>query len=341
MGTRMASGRRSLRIAMSGLVGLGMVAVFGSLLASADAAFASIVGDLVPTVDGTSVTRWVVLFALGGGSVVGACFLLTAPPQPGPPPVRPSRLGGLEWALPVGLLVALFALFVGVQFAALFGSDDYVLRTTGLTYAQYARSGFWQLLAVTVLALGVIVLGSRWARASTASERAWKRGLLGTFAFLTLVIVASALSRMWLYQQAYGFTVLRLLVLTCELWLGVGFLLVLWSVLRLRPGGPARGMVATGVLALLALAVLDPEHFIAEHNIARYAASGEIDTYYLGRLSADAVPALTRLPEPIRSCALAPIAQRLGSADDDWRSANAARAAAVDILADLPATCRS
>ena len=39
----------------------------------------------------------------------------------------------IEWALPIGLLVALFATFVGVALSTMFGGDEHVLRTTGLT----------------------------------------------------------------------------------------------------------------------------------------------------------------------------------------------------------------
>jgi Domain of unknown function (DUF4173) len=326
-------GRSGVRIAVSGVIGLLLVAVFAPLLAAADAAFARLLDDLLPTVDDAVVARGV-LFALGAGAVLGSGFLLAAPPEPpGPRAEGPARLRRVEWALPIGLLVALFGLFVGVQFAALFGSDDYVLQTTGLTYAEYARRGFWQLLAVTVLALGVVLLASRYAPAPTPSDRAWKRGLLATLTGLTLVIVASALSRMWLYQEAYGFTTLRLVVLTCELWLGVCFLLVLVAVLRLRAGPVLRQMAAAGVIALLALAALNPERFVAENNVARFTLTGKIDTYYLSDLSADAVPALLELPAPHRCAALTAIELRLSEPDADWREWNAARAAARPALA--------
>lgn len=319
-----------VRLALSGVVGIVLVAAFGALLASADAAFAGLVDGLVPAWDGSGLGRTVWLFGIAATGTIGACFLLAGPPTPVPPRVvPPSRLRPAEWALPVGLLVGLFALFVGVQFATLFGSDEHVLATTGLTYAEYARTGFWQLLAVTVLALGVIVLGARWA-----PPRAGRRGLLGALTVLTLVIVASALSRMWLYQEAYGFTVPRLLVLACELWLGLGFLLVLGTVLARRPRRPLRGMVVAGAVALLVLAWLDPERFVAERNVARYAATGQVDAYYLAQLSADAVPALAGLPVPLRSCALGPIAARSGG-PDDWRSANLGRAQARDVLAEI------
>ena len=312
---------------------MALLAIAGPLLAAADPAFAQLVEGVAPTVDVPSTTRWIVLFGLAAAAVSGAAFLLLAAPAPDAAQPRNTRLRCLDWALPTGLLVALFAVFVAVQFVVLFGGDSYVRSTTGLTYSEYARGGFWQLLAVTVLALAVLTLGSRWAPATTAVEQAWKRGLLASLAGLTLVIVASAINRMWLYQQAYGFTVLRLLVLTFELWLGAGFLIAQLAVLRLRPTRLARPMIAAGVLALLGLAVLDPERFIAEHNVARLADTGKVDTLYLVTLSADAVPALLELPEPRRSCVLAQIADRLAD-PDDWRSRNLSREVARSLLAE-------
>ena len=102
-----------------------------------------------------------------------------------------------------------------------------VLHTSDVKFAEYARSGFWQLLAVTVLTLGVVAAVIRWAPRRTSADRAWLRGLLGALSLLVLVIVASALSRMWTYQQAYGFTVLRLSVEAFELWLGLVYVMII------------------------------------------------------------------------------------------------------------------
>jgi hypothetical protein len=331
---RQGAGAQATRTVVAGAVGLCLLLVFAPLLASADPAFARLLDDLVPTVDDTGVAR-TVLFAVSACAVLGSGFLLLGPPAPpGPRSSEPARLRRVEWALPIGLLVGLFALFVGVQFAALFGSDDYVQRTTGLTYAEYARGGFWQLLAVTVLALGVVLLASRYAPAPTSTDRLWKRSLLAALAGLTLVIVASALRRMWLYQEAYGFTTLRLVVLTCELWLGVCFLLVLVAVVRLRARPVVREMVATGVAALLALAALDPDGFVAASNVDRYAITGQLDAGYLGTLSADAVHALARLPEEQRCAVLPQIAVRTAQPEEGWASWNASRTAAREVIAD-------
>jgi hypothetical protein len=97
-------------------------------------------------------------------------------------------------------------------------------------------------------------------------------------------------------------------------------------------------MVAVGMLALLGLALLDAERFITAHNVARWAETGKLDTYYLGTLSADAVPALVDLPPATRDCILVDIGYGL-EAPDDWRSTNVAREAARAELARLHPTC--
>lgn len=337
-GLRRAGG--GFRLLASLLVGVALLVLFVPLLAAADPVFGRVVDALLPTVDADSAVGGAVRFTGAAGVVLGSAFLLARRPVPDLGPGRPSRLRGAEWALPVGLLVALYALFVAVSTATLFGSDEHVQATTGLTYAEYARSGFWQLLAVSGLTLVVVVTGSRYAPLRTPADRLRTRVLLGSLSLLTLVIVASALNRMWIYQQAYGFTVLRLLVLVCELWLALGFGLMLVSVLRLRPDRPLRAMAAAGAAALLALALLNPERLVAERDVERFAASGTIDVEYLSGLSADAVPALAALPEPVRSCALAPIASRLGPSDTGgWRSTNASRNRARTLLAELRPSC--
>ena len=112
---------------------VAVLLVFVPLLASADAAFAALVATVTPTFDADWLARWAVLFGLGAGATAGAAFLLLAPPEPAAPTHRPTRLPCLDWAIPTGLLVAVFAVFVAVHFVALFGPADHVVRTTGLT----------------------------------------------------------------------------------------------------------------------------------------------------------------------------------------------------------------
>ena len=213
-----------------------------------------------------------------------------------------------------------------------------MLRTAGLTSAEYARSGFGQLVTVTVLTLIVLAVAAHVAARDTVADRVWLRGLLGGLAVLTLVIVASALSRMWAYEQAYGFTHLRLLVSVFEIWLGVVFVLVMAAGVRLRaraawlPGA----VLGAAVISLLGLAVLNPDRFIAERNVVRFAETTYIDLYYLEDLSADAVPALDRLPEPWRVCVLDKINGELDRTEpgEEWRHWNLGRSEARRVLGD-------
>ena len=100
------------------------------------------------------------------------------------------------------------------------------------------------------------------------------------------------------------------------------------------------------MLALLGLAVVNPDRLIADRNVDRYygqnvdqnTGKGRIDLEYLSRLSADAVPALDRLPDPLRDCALREIAQDLTDNPDDWRGTNLGRRAAWKLLRAAPVT---
>ncbi|WP_235921306.1 DUF4153 domain-containing protein [Lentzea tibetensis] len=327
---------RNVRSVISVGVSLLLLMVFGSLLASADATFNEFMNRLTPSIDPDKASWWIFMFVVAGFGAFGACYLVTSPAQIKDEGARkPGTLRPKDYALPVGVLVVLFTGFLATQVAVLFGGNDYVQRTAGVTFAEYARSGFWQLLWVTVLTLAVIGVVARWSAKETVRDQMWLRGLLGALAVLTLVIVTSALSRMWFYQEAYGFTVLRLLVGACELWLGLVYLLVIAAGVQLRAAWLPRAVVGTGTAFFLALAVLNPEAIVAEHNVTRWKETGKIDTYYLQQLSGDAVPAIYELPEPLRSCAI--WSPRLMPVhDEDFRDWNLSREKARKLLADNP-----
>ncbi|MFI6065777.1 DUF4153 domain-containing protein [Micromonospora sp. NPDC051227] len=297
------------RILTSLAISAVLLALFGVLFSSADAVFAELVAGLLPDISLPGVIGWTFRLLLIGGGLLGGAYLVSRPPDlEGLRPASSRPAHRLEWTLPLVLLDALFAVFVVVQLTVLFGGAGHVLRTAGLTYAQYARGGFWQLLAVTALTLLVIAIAARRAPKATRADRLLVRVLLGTLAALSLVIVASALYRMQVYADAYGATRLRLVVATMELWLGLLFLLVGVAVVRLRAEWLPRLVIGTAVLALLGLALVNPDRLIADRNVDRYLETGRLDVDYVSGLSADAVPALARLPEPMRTCALTRIA---------------------------------
>ncbi|MGC4760672.1 DUF4153 domain-containing protein [Micromonospora trifolii] len=323
------------RIVTSLAVSAVLLTLFGLLFSSADAVFANLVGGLLPDIAPAGVIGWMLRLMLIGCGLLGGAYLVSRPPDlEGLRPASSRPAHRLEWTLPLVLLDALFAVFVLVQLTVLFGGAGHVLRTAGLTYAQYARGGFWQLLAVTALTLLVIAIAARRAPKATRGDRLLIRVLLGTLTALSLVIVASALYRMQVYADAYGATRLRLVVSTVELWLGLLFVLVGVAVVRLRADWLPRLVVGTAVLALLGLALFNPDRLIAERNVDRYLETGRLDVSYLSGLSADAVPALDRLPEPMRSCALGEIGAELPR--DGFWATNLGRERARRVLDTTP-----
>lgn len=322
---------RVLVVAASSIV---LVVLFGSLFVSADPEFGRLFDTVVPDVRITNPGGRLLTGFLVAGVALAAAYLRRRPPRfdaLAPAPGRPTA--AWEWAVPMVLLDLLFAGFVAVQVRVLFGGDDHVRRTLGLTYANYARQGFWQLAAVTVLTLVVVAVVARKIERGNGRDRLLARILLGLLCSLSLVIVASALHRMSLYENEFGYTRLRLAVMAVELWLGVIFVLLLAAGVRMSGRWLPRAVLASAVVGLLGFAALNPDAYIAERNVYRFQSTGRLDIAYLRGLSVDAVPALDRLPEPGRSCALVGIDVGGSATGFDY---NAARARAHELLETRP-----
>jgi hypothetical protein len=158
------------------------------------------------------------------------------------------------------------------------------------------------------------------------------RGLCGGLVVLVLVIVASALQRLWLYQQQLGLTELRIYTTGVALWLAVVFLWLAATVLRGRRHLFATGAVFAGFVATLAINVLNPDALIARTNLSR----PNVDGTYLGTLSDDAVPTLLArvggLEPPLRQ-ELARALLARSAAPESRLSWNASRQHAATLLA--------
>ena len=316
----------AVRTAVLSIVG---VVVFGLLFASADALFKEWADAVVPDLDaGDFVLRFFVA-AFVAGVVLGAAYLALNPPrvetETGPSRPVAQRY---EWLVPVLLVDAVFAVFLLAQATVIFGGHDYLERTTGLTYAEYVHQGFGQLTVATALTLLVVWAAARKAPRETPSDVLWVRASLGLLCALTLVVVASALYRMHVYQEAYGFTQLRLLVDVFEGWLGVLVLAVMAAGLGLRGAWLPRAALLTGAGALLGLALVNPDAWITERNLDRYEETGKIDWPYIWGLSADIVPALEGQNYDVVNCAL----MGQTAIDDDWLEFNLGRHRAESLI---------
>ncbi len=292
----------ALRTAGLSLVAL---ALFGGLFASGDAVFGTWAEAVIPDLGWDTIVLRTFVLVLISGIVLTGAYLALNPPEVAhmslPRRRHPAHVW--EWAVPVGLVVAVMAGFLIAQGAAMWGGHEYLRRTTGLTYAEYVHQGFAQLTTATFLTLVVVALTTRVAARTTRGDRILLRALLGILCLLTLAVVASALYRMALYQQAYGYTVLRLFVDGFELWLGLVVVLLLVAGIRLSGQWLARAILISAAVFTLAFAAMNPDAWVSQRNIERFEAGQTLDTLYLSTLSADATPTLIdRLPTEVTRC---------------------------------------
>ena len=205
------------------------------------------------------------------------------------------RIGTTETLTVLLALNAVFLAFVVLQAAYLFGGRD-TLSETGLTYAEYARRGFFELLAVAFLVGGLVLAAESFVQRRTLPYRVALIGLVA----MTLVVLASAFLRLRLYQDAYGWTELRFYVLAAIIWLAIGAVMAVATILANRSGWLVHGLVVLSVLFGLAFNVIGPVRLVAEQNVDRMRVSAELapdayeglDLEYLARLGGDAVPAV-------------------------------------------------
>lgn len=331
------TGGRTPAIVRTTVVSLVALGVFGALFASADALFKTWIDVLVPSLSFNDLVARIFVGCLVFAVTLGAAYLALNPSRVEPIRRPVAALGNrFEWLIPVLLVDAVFVLFLVAQATAVFGGHDYVEATTGLTYADYVHQGFGQLTIATLLTLFVVWAAARKVKDDPV-DQLWMRASLGLLCVLTLVVVGSALHRMNLYQEAYGFTTLRLTVDVFEGWLGVVVLLVMMV------GGLGRGRwlprlaLVTGAVAVIGLAAINPDAWVAGRNIDRYETTGDLDIYYLKSLSADAAPVIAeRLPADAAACTLVllPLNQ-LSEDNDDAFGWNLGRSRARDAVASL------
>ena len=298
------------------LLALPVIALLAALLASADPIFSSALGDFLQIFRIQNVGEYIfrAIYILIGAYLLIGVYLHAAGPS------RQEKLIGVEkpWLNPflgwteavvvLGCVDLLFAFFVAIQFRYFFGGANNI-NLAGYTYAEYARRGFGELLAVAVISLLLFLGLSAITRRSAGGQRKSFSGLgLGLVALVAAILV-SAFQRLVLYEAAYSFTRLRTYTHVFMVWVGI---LLLATVLvelfgRLRAFALALVLVLVGFAASIAL--LNVDGFIVRENVARAAAAptgtsaAQLDTSYLVGLSDDAVPALV---EQFQSKSLSP-----------------------------------
>jgi hypothetical protein len=290
---------RLMPVLRGALLAVPVLFIFTAMLVSADAVFENAVARVLSFDLGLSFVDTLGRLVFIAGGTFAALGLLahamrrrrSGHGEAGETEVSPAlaRLGFTESLTLLGLVDLLFLGFAAIQLAFLFGEAH---LPSGLTYAGYARRGFFELLTVSMMTLGLSLALARWTRLEGQGQLTAFRVACSTMVGLVLVILASAVKRMALYESAYGYTHLR--VYTHVFMVALAGVLV-WRAVTLwwRPERFAIGAFVGALGFVAALNVLNPDAFIARGNLARSVEGSTLDeSYMVLSLSEDAAPEL-------------------------------------------------
>ncbi|MCD6049453.1 MAG: hypothetical protein K0Q55_856 [Verrucomicrobia bacterium] len=338
---------RSFRFILGLVITVPIFAVFASLFASADTVFR----DLIKTFFDFDISDLVAhgfFIAFFTWLAAGVFFWLwprETTEDGTSEPAAPSLLGGIETGVLLTALNGLFLVFIIIQMKYLFGGNSLVQSTANLSYAEYFRSGFFELLAVAALVLPLLLICD-WAWKEGESQRLFRQ--LATCLLVQLgVVMLSAGKRLVLYLEAYGLTEQRLYAAAVLLWLAFAAVWLGLTVLRGRRPVYAPGIAMAALVMIFALNVFNPDARITEHQLSRKDAGKNWDLNYLLRLSADAAPVFTvnlsKFDDTEKERILERVVNRWTKGTDDWRTSNWSswqaaqwKAESQELLKDVP-----
>lgn len=257
------------------LAALPLLFVVTSLLSSADAQF----GDLLVNITerlGHDVYRIICVFLgslLTGGYLFG--LFCGAAHKNGTDTFQKQQLqkaASACAAIPAASIYAvlfsvglIYLLFIVLQGGYYLSALQGVLPE-GFTYSEYARRGFFELVLVSLINLGVL-------GAATLLCQTRGKILKGFHVFLsiqTLFLIGTAMTKMYLYIDVYGLTPLRVIPSTFMIYLAVLFLLIIVKQFRPLPLTRISLLVFAAGYTILSLSDMDGR--IAAYNLARYEA---------------------------------------------------------------------
>jgi hypothetical protein len=302
------------------VIALPVIAIFATLLSSADPIFATRVNEFVDLFNLENLPEYIfrMVYILLFAYVIAGTFLHVAQSADEKlsedKPIISPFLGFTESGIVLGSVIVLFIAFVTVQFQYFFGGQANI-HIEGYTFSEYARKGFGELVTVAVFSLLLILgLGAITRRDSESQRRAFSSfgvSLVG----LVIVMLVSAFQRLMLYEQAYGFSRLRIYTHVFMIWLAILLVSVVVLEMLRRERGMGLAMVLVSLGFVISLSLLNVDAFIVRQNVQREIRSvtdkafsqgrADLDAQYFLDLSEDAIPALAEaflnksLPEAV------------------------------------------
>ncbi|MCC7055665.1 MAG: DUF4173 domain-containing protein [Gemmatimonadaceae bacterium] len=221
-------------------------------------------------------------FRAATGNTLGASV-----PAPASPGLRFASV-----AVPLYSLVALLSLFLLTQARVLFGGAAFLRETAGLTVANYAREGFFQLILASVIVLGTLVVAEWLMNRTDAPSRRHFHIAGAILLALVMTLLVSAATRIGIYVGLFGHSMDRMFAMAAIVFVLAVLVTCGLTTLRGRPGRFAPSVVGVAIGWVVVLNLMNPEALVVRANVARAQAGAEFDVAYHAALSADALPVL-------------------------------------------------
>ena len=328
------------------IMALPILIIFGLLFSQADLAFSKFINSFVNITISERTAQYLALLLF---AFVAALSFLSYIFFPKESPksetigkivseVQSGRV--IEILVFLGLITALFLVFIGFQVTYLFGGESNIANA-GFTYAEYARRGFWELLAVAILSLLVLLASEKYAGVESKKDKKFLVPALILIAEV-IIVIASAFKRLSLYIDAYSMTMLRFYVAAfIMLILALFILLAVKFVKAKQEQFFTSGTLLSVIAFLTTINLVNPDGFIAKSNMEQFNRTGKLDVNYVRELSADAVLWKIEMynklvgedKETLRDL-LERQKDNLQNSSTDWQSTNFSRARALRLLQD-------
>lgn len=334
-----------IRVIKGALMAVPILILFGVLFSQADLAFSQFLSSFIHVTVSERTIQYIVLFVFA--FTASMCFLsyIFFPKQKEdafsseePHSVLAQSGRSIEILVFLSLISLLFLLFIGFQVTYLFGGEANIANA-GFTYAEYARRGFWELLAVAILSLLVLLLSEKYAKVEQKKDKLF---LMPALVVVTevMVVMISAFKRLSLYIDAYSMTEQRFYVAAFIMLLGVLFILLAIKFIGSKPEQFFTfGAFLSLVGFLIVINSINPDAFIARSNIEQFNRTGKVDALYVGMLSADAEKEKVELyykletgDRQIMQDLLGAERDRLKEQSTHWQSFNLSRTKALSFL---------
>lgn len=198
----------------------------------------------------------------------------------------------------LSVISACYVLYLFSQLAYFFSAFQGFLPNGKITYAEYARKGFFEMCTIAVINLAIVFSALLLAKKKNGKAGRGVQAVTTFICLFNLIIIATAISKMILYIDAYGMTVLRLTTSAFMVFMGIVFISLILRIYSAKINILKTGLISAGCIVLI-LGTANVNRICAAYNYESYC-SGKLDSidvdaiYHLGD---EGVPYLVKLTE--------------------------------------------